>query len=196
MESKDLKLSLGAAFLIAIFALPTLINTGFYSKIPFLIPLLFIAFPLVTVVGMYIAYFLGQRVGILWQLAKFALVGVLNTAIDFGILNTLIVLTSITGGVGIILMNATSFTTAIINSYFWNRQWVFSEGKRGDFLTFVVVTVIGLSINTGIVFFLTTYVPPVLVGSKAQWANLAKVLATGISLIWNFLGYKLVVFRR
>ena len=196
MERKDYLFSLAAAFLISIFALPTLINTGFYSRLPSPILLLFVGLPIFTLAGMVVANFLGQKLGIFWQFAKFALVGVLNTAIDFGILNLLIAITSITGGLGIIFINATSFSTALVNSYFWNRDWVFAGSKRGDLVTFIIVTIIGLSINTGIVFFLTTYVSPVLVTTQAQWANLAKILATGISLVWNFAGYKLIVFKK
>jgi len=196
MEKRDLLYSTSCAFLISVFLLPTLISTGFYPKVPSPLLLLFVGFPIVTIVGMFTAFFLGKKLALFWQLAKFALVGVLNTAIDFGILNLLIVVTSITSGIGIIFVNAISFSTALVNSYFWNKEWVFSSAKKGDFVTFVVVTIIGLSMNTGIVYFLTTYVPPVFVSSSAQWANLAKVLATGISLVWNFAGYKLVVFKK
>lgn len=196
MSKRDLGFSLTAALVTAVFLLPTLANTGFYNRLPFPLILLFIIFPIIAVFGMFVAYFIGRKIAIIWQLAKFAFVGVLNTAIDFGILNLLMALAGVTSGVGIILMNATSFSTAVVNSYFWNRGWVFSASKRNNFIIFVAVTLIGLSINTGVVYVLTTFVPPILVKSATQWANLAKILATGLSLIWNFAGYKLVVFKK
>jgi len=55
---------------------------------------------------------------------------------------------------------------------------------------------IGLAINSGIVYAITTFVPPTFVDSQKLWANLAKVLATGISLVWNFTGYRLIVFKK
>lgn len=195
MTKRDLVLSFMAAVGAAVFLLPTLFNTGLYDKYPNILFLLFGAWPLVIVTGMIFAYFVGRKLAILWQFAKFALVGVLNTAIDFGILNFLILITGITSGLGIIFINAASFSMALVNSYFWNRGWVFAA-NRGSFLTFIAVTLVGLSINTGIVYGLTTYVPPVLVDSKTLWANLAKVLATILSLIWNFAGYRLIVFKR
>lgn len=194
MPKRDLVLSLVAALATGVFLLPTLINTGSYNSIPFAPILLFVALPIAAACGMAVAYFIGTKLRILWQFAKFALVGVLNTAIDFGILNSLIFLTGITGGAGIIPLNITSFSTAVVNSYFWNKKWVFGVNKA-SFVVFVVVTLIGLGINTGVVFVLTTFVSPIGVSSAALWANLAKVLATALSLVWNFVGYRLVVFK-
>ena len=196
MKKRDLLLSLAATFLTALFLLPTLINTNLFFKIPQPLLLLFIALPILTLVGIQIAWFLGKKIKLLWQLVKFAQVGVLNTAIDFGILNFFIAITGVASGVGIILINATSFSTALVNSFFWNKEWVFGQTKKSNFLTFAAVTLIGLSINTGVVYILTTYVPPVLVTSASLWANLAKLAATVLSLIWNFMGYKLIVFKR
>lgn len=195
MNKKDILLSFSAGLGIAFFLIPTLLNTNLGSKIP-LFPVSLLAIPVITLCGMYVANAISKSLPIIWQLAKFALVGVLNTAIDFGALNFLISRTGVTGGSLIILLNATSFSLAVINSYFWNKDWVFSDGKKSNFVTFFAVTLIGLAINTGIVFGLTTYVPPLLVKSDKLWANLAKVLATGLSLIWNFLGYRLVVFKK
>ena len=196
MPRRDFTLTLVAVYLTGIFLLPTLLNTGFLAKLPSPYLVLFVGLPILAVVGMMIANLIGKRIAILWQLAKFGFVGLLNTAIDFGVLNLLIFLTSITSGLGIIFINAASFSTAVINSFFWNKKWVFSAGKKGNFLVFVAVTFIGLSINTGVVYGLTTYSDPIIVKSPTQWANLAKLLATGLSLIWNFAGYKLIVFKK
>ncbi len=195
MPKKDLLLSIAASYVAAISLLPTLLNTKYIDKLPYPYIVLFVIFPIVCVVGMQIAHRIGKKFGFLWQIAKFAFVGVLNTAIDFGVLNALIALTAITGGVGIIVLNAISFSIAVINSYFWNKQWVFSAGKKSKFGIFLTVTLIGLSINTGTVYALTTYMGPDSASSQTQWANLAKVIATCLSIIWNFVGYKLIVFK-
>lgn len=195
MSKNDLLLSVAATYLIAIFLLPTLLNTDVFSKIPFQYAAVFLIFPVLVVIGMAFASFVGKKIGFLWQVAKFGLVGVLNTAIDFGILNFLISITGITAGRGIIAMNTLSFSIAVINSYFWNKEWVFPGRKKSNFMLFLIVSFIGIGINSGVVYTLTTFVPPVIVSSDTLWANLAKVLATGLSLIWNFLGYKLLVFK-
>lgn len=196
MPQNDLVLSLVTAYLTAIFLLPTLMNTGYLTKIPSVYLILYIVFPLVVTSGMYLASLIAKKIKILWQVAKFALVGVLNTAIDFGVLNLLILLTSYTQGTGLGLINIPSFSLAILNSYFWNRKWVFSDSKKGNFVVFVAVTAIGLLINTGVVVGITTLIPPAFGLSPTLWVNVAKVFATGFSMVWNFAGYKLIVFRR
>jgi len=196
MQKEDLLSSLAATILISLFLIPTLINTGLYDKLP-ISPLLFILIvPVLGLFGLFVANLIGKKIPLIWQFGKFATVGFLNTAIDFGILNLLIFLTNVTQGIQIVPLNAISFSVAVINSYFWNKKWVFDASKKGNFVTFVLVTIIGLLINSGIVYVITTFIPPVIVSSPTLWANIAKALATAISLFWNFAGYKLIVFRR
>ncbi len=196
MPAKDLQLSVAASLVTAVFLVPTLLNNGFFETFPLGWAALFVVFPIVCLVGMTVANILGKKIKIIWQLAKFGFVGVLNTAIDFGVFNALISLTSITSEFGIILLNATSFSTAVVNSYFWNKQWVFAGNKKSNFATFLTITLIGLSINTGIVYVITTFIDPIIVTDKTQWANIAKVIATPLSMMWNFLGYKIIVFHK
>lgn len=196
MQKKDLAATVLAAALIAVFLPPTLRNLGLYNKIPNPNVVIYAVFPILAIVGTIVANFLGRRMAILWQIAKFGLVGVLNTTIDFGILNFLIILTGISSGSMIIALNLASFGAATVNSYFWNKYWVFAGTKRGNFVTFMIVSIVGIAINTATVYLLTNYVPPQVVESPVLWANIAKVLATGLSLVWNFLGYKLIVFKK
>ena len=198
MQKMDLGYSFAIGLVVGLFLLPILINTNLYSKIyePLLLAFLFAGLPIIFTIGLAFTGFISKKIPLLWQFAKFAQVGVLNTAIDFGILNLLIFVTGITSGLSIIPLNAISFSIAIINSFFWNEKWVFKTKKEANFITFVVVTLIGLAINSGIVYAITTFVPPTFVDSQKLWVNLAKVLATGISLIWNFTGYRLIVFKK
>lgn len=196
MKKRDLLFSIGASVLITLFLTPTLKNLGLYGKIPHPNIVIFVVFPLIAIVGMLVASFIGRLAAILWQIAKFGLVGVLNTVIDFGILNLLITLTGIQAGFGIIPLNLASFTLATINSYFWSKYWVFVGAKKSKFIIFLVVSVLGILLNTAVVFLLTTFVPPPVHMSATVWANVAKIVATLVSLVWNFLGYKLVVFKK
>lgn len=195
MIKSDLLKTLSVAFITSVFLIPTLITTGLYKNLPIPLVLVFLVFPTISILGMCAIAILAKKLPILWQIAKFAQVGVANTAIDFGILNTLISVTGITSGVGIIAINAASFTGALVNSYFWNRTWVFKSGTKSNFLTFAIITLLGLSVNSGVVYVITTFIPPILVQSDTLWANIAKAFATGISMVWNFLGYKIIVFK-
>ena len=135
------------------------------------------------------------------QITKYVLVGSLNTGIDFAVLNLLLWMTGIYSGKWIILLNAIAFSVAVINSYFWNKFWTFKDkgtdgSKVKEFSQFVSITLIGMILNTAVVYFMTTFTSPIMELSPELWANLAKVFATGISLVWNFLGYKFIVFKK
>ena len=200
MIKEDLLTGLVLAYLIAGFLIPTLVNTGVWAnpKIPhsYIYVLLFAVLPILILTGLTVASQLGKKIHILWQFSKFAAVGFLNTAISFGVLNILVYLTGITKGPETLFMDAVAFSTAVINSYWWNRRWTFQGAKQGDFIVFVAVTLIGLSISASIVFVISTFVEPRFGLTGKQWINVAKVAATAISLFWNFTGYKLIVFRR
>lgn len=156
------------------------------------------AVPILFVFGTYIGSRLSRFIPWFFQFAKFAAIGFLNTAIDFGVLNLLIFLTGITKGVGIIGINSVSFLSAVTNSYFWNKGWTFQLGtqaRAGEFLQFVVVTFIGLLINNSIVFAGTTWISPLFGLDAVLWVNFVKAAGVVVALIWNFAGYKLIVFR-
>lgn len=134
------------------------------------------------------------------QFSKFVIVGFVNTGIDFAVLNAEMALTGIASGKAMFLLNAISFSIATTNSFFLNKHWTFqskeSEKSGVKFSQFLGVSIVGIVINSAIVFALTTYMPPIMGLSPKLWANAAKVFATGISLVFNFVGYKFWVFKK
>lgn len=134
------------------------------------------------------------------QFIKFFVVGTINTAIDFLVLNLEMGLTGITSGPSMFLLNSISFSVATTNSFFMNKKWTFED--KGDqkegvkFSQFLIVSVIGITINGGVVYAITSFVNPLFGMSPQLWANIAKLFATAISLVWNFLGYKFIVFKK
>ena len=138
------------------------------------------------------------------QFSKFIIVGGVNTGIDFAVLNILMYTTQINSGPGLFFLNCLSFSVAVVNSYYMNRRWTFKEANAGladkgsgiQFSQFFVVSIIGIVINGAVLTAITTLVPaPAGIGPQL-WANVAKLFATGISLVWNFVGYKFVVFKK
>lgn len=149
------------------------------------------------------------------QFGRFVVVGLVNTGIDFIILNLLSNLT----GVGIhdpkiVYLNVISFSIATTNSYFLNKHWAFEDASKGQskqFSIFLLVSVLGAALNTAVLKFSVTLFPSAfaslshlitLILPLSVWnsidltLNLAKVFATGVSLVWNFVGYKLFVFKK
>lgn len=193
-------------FATAIFALPSLMNVGAFKAylvfgLPFFIPLLWL-------IGLAFARLIYKWLPFGYQFAKFIIVGFSNTALDFGVLNLLSLLTSVTSGFIVGGVNIPGFVLAASNSYFWNKFWVFRREKNdlsseasakedySDFFTFLTVAVAGLFLNAGIVISITTFIHPILGLSPAQWLNMAKVVSTVASLVFNFLGFKFFVFKK
>ncbi|NLE44151.1 MAG: GtrA family protein [Chloroflexi bacterium] len=130
---------------------------------------------------------------------KFAVVGTIGTVVDFGVLYILHVLI----GLPIVLANTCSFSVAVLSNFTWNRYWTYPDSRskpiRTQLLQFVVVNIIGWGLNTLILVALrgpcTAFVGQVglqmaLITDPATaykfGYNLAKVIATGVVLFWNF----------
>ena len=131
------------------------------------------------------------------QFRKFLAIGTLNTAIDFGTLNLLSWLTGIYGGVRLAPINVLGVLFALTNSYLLNKHWTFKApahpGRRVG--RFVLVSLTGVGLNTALVVALTDVMMRPAGITSQLWENLAKALATGGTLLWDFLGYKFLVFR-
>jgi len=203
MEKKNLLYSIVLGFLTSWFLIFVIKNPfieefkniALLERMVWWLPLIL---PLAFLAGFFLSWLFSRIVAVFLQIAKFVEVGILNTAIDFGILNLLIWLTGITGGWGIAPLNAFSFLCATTNSYFWNKFWTFkkSGGASGkEFSQFLIISAIGIGLNTGIVVLGTSIFSPAFGLSAGAWANVMKILATFISMTWNFLGYKFIVFK-
>ncbi len=199
MSKRDFVLSLLAGIFIGLLSIPISKNLELPSQLGLLFSFGYLFFPIATLIGLLVAYIIGGKLPIIFQIAKFAVIGGLNTFIDFAVLNILINLTSVFSGLGYSTFKGISFSLAVINSYFWNKNWTFgsktnNEGK--ELLKFFIISFAGLTINILTASFVVNVVGPQWGVSKVLWANFGGVIATLISLVWNFLGYKLIVFKR
>jgi putative flippase GtrA len=151
-------------------------------------------------------------VGFLWRrvlenpkrierFVKFAIVGVIGAVVDFVVLNIMkTVFESIGLGVGwnvsleahqiqLIAANAISFSAAVLSNFTWNRLWTFPESRERpvgtQLVQFSIVNVLGLVINTVILVVLDQYVFQHFFDVRLSY-NLAKAVAIGVVLFWNF----------
>lgn len=184
-------------FFAGIFAIPTLYNLGLTDAV------MLLAVPwtggIAGFSGIWTVYFFARKIPTLEQFGRFFAVGALNTVIDFGILNLLSRATGIAAGLFLGGVNVPGFLVAVVNSYFWNKLWVFKEGRENllaAFPKFFAVTLMGLLVNSGIVIAFTTYVAPSAGLPPNIALNIGKLMATVISLAVNFLGYKFFVFQK
>jgi putative flippase GtrA len=133
-----------------------------------------------------------QREHLFGQIVRFAVVGGLNTIVDYSLFNLL----HHVFGWPLLVSNTISVSMAIVNSFLWNRYWTFSARRSGgwqrrEVLAFLLVSLIGLAINNGGFWLLHNTWG----GSSVLATNLQKAGASIISLVWNFVGYRLLAFR-
>ncbi len=197
MKKNDLIYILILGEIVAIFLIFVLKNLG-YS--PGFIWFLLIILPILAIIAVFITYLIGKKVPVIFQLGKFASVGFANTAVDFGILNILILMFGISGGLIYSVFKGISFTFAVIHSYLWNKFWTFrkKEVKQAgeEFLGFLVVSFVGLGINVGIASLVVNYIAAPIQISPNVWANIGAIFAVVASMGWNFIGYKFIVFKK
>ena len=121
---------------------------------------------------------------------RFALVGGTNTAIDFGILFLLHGL-----GVDKYVANIISTSVAFVFSFFANRSFTFKSKKdaRKQAIPFIIVTLTGLWILQPIVIWLVLL--PLQSLNQDMALFIAKLGATVVSLVWNYILYSKFVFK-
>ncbi len=121
---------------------------------------------------------------------RFSIVGALNTAVDVGIFSILSVM-----GWNLFVANLTSTTVGLSLSFVLNHHFTFnSQGdKRKQIIPFLVVTLCGLWVLQPAVIFIVTHV--ISARDSAVLPIAAKVVATGGSLIWNYIWYSKKIFK-
>lgn len=161
--------------------------------------LLIILFPILAPAGLFLAFLIGKKLVILFQAAKFFIVGTLNTFIDIGVVEFLTFLTKIEAGISVTFFKAISFLTATTNSYFWNKYWTFEKKekvKTEEFLKFLIITTIGLSINVFIFHIIFNVVGPKFDIGVGIWRIFSVIVAAFFAFLWNFLASKFIVFKK
>ncbi|KKP93262.1 MAG: hypothetical protein US25_C0014G0013 [Candidatus Moranbacteria bacterium GW2011_GWE1_36_7] len=211
ITKRDYEFAIVAGLLIGFLLLPVLktAKPELFSKFAIaIVPFFLLATPL----GLRIAFMMGKKVAIIYQIAKFGLIGLLNTLVDLGVLALITLLFSAyfqieakSALIGTItfysIYKSVSFIVANISSYFWNKYWTFDQGAKkqtkSEFIQFFGVSVIGFLINV----FVASFVFKTILGSATslddgQLGLLGAAAGSIAGLAWNFIGYKLWVFKK
>ena len=88
---------------------------------------------------------------------------------------------------------AITFSAAVVNNYSWNILWTYrhqdhSEHHHITLSKFFVVSLIGLLINLGIVYFMTELL-------DLYWL-IGKLVAMGVVMFWNFFVNRFWTFNK
>ena len=128
------------------------------------------------------------------QIGRFAIVGTINTIIDFGLLFSLTFL-----GLPKLAANTISTGTAFVFSFFANKKYTFkstSKNIKYEMVSFVIVTLFGLWVlQNGTIWLITPLIKSFITNERIS-LFVAKLFATAISLVWNYCLYDKVVFKK
>ncbi len=199
---RDLVAALLAGFAIALLG-QAVLDTA-QVRLPALLSrsALLLLIPLGAAAGVALAAWLQHWLPVVFQIAKFGLVGLLSTTIDLAVLNVLMESTETYRGRWFPLLKAASFLAALCNAFLWNRNWTFCQpgtnwrhSSAQQFSLYAMAAVGGLILNVTVasLFVNLTSPPP---GWRAiQWANVAALAALVATATWDFLCFKFIVFR-
>ena len=124
------------------------------------------------------------------QKRMFGFVGVINTIVDFGLLFTLRYL-----GLPSVTANFVSTSVAFTLSFGLNKNVVFrAKGSdiRREVTLFIITTLFGLWALQTIVITVVDLVAP----TSSISLFVSKVLATIVTICWNYVMYSRVVFKK
>lgn len=127
------------------------------------------------------------------QKIRFLAVGVSLTVLDFLIL---FILTF--AGMDKFIANYISTGISMVVSFFVNKSFTFkntSKTAKRQFVLFLLVTITGLwALQPLVIWIVTSGLAPHLASNELN-LFIAKVIATGASLVWNYLLYSRLVFK-
>ena len=156
--------------------------------------------PVIWIIGVNFGYFLGRWMPFFNQFGRFAVIGFTNFIVYSGMLNLLIGLTSISSGLWYSIFVGISFTAGALHSYFWNKYWVFDFGSTNsggaEFGKFVAVSIASGLLNVIVASFLVNFIHPLFGITPQGWANVGGIAGSTVGLVFNFIGLRIVVFRK
>lgn len=135
---------------------------------------------------------------ILRQGIRHILTGGFADLIDIGVFNLLFFIFPAQ-----IIIKAVSFLVAATIKYFGNKHWVFEKHGKEDINRevgqFLIITLVGLAINVGVFYCATIATMHLCIGAVCSanlWREISVIFALGVTAIWNFCGYKFIVFKK
>lgn len=145
-----------------------------------------------------------ERRETIWQIVKFAIVGVLNTLVDFAVFQALNLLLG-----WVYIAQVVGYTCGIINSYLWNSNWTFRKQRTRSFreiALFVLVNLASLGVSLAVIWlcrevlgitneWVAGWMPTALAGF-IKGDTVDKLIATFFAIVVNYLGNRLLVFNQ
>ena len=160
---------------------------------------IFLGFSVLAPFALFTASSLSRFIPVLYQFAKFGAVGALNTFLDLGVLSAAMILSGVASGPLYPVFKGISFLIGTTNSFFWNKYWTFGSSERptvSQAAKFYSVAGIGWVINVSSASFVVNVLSRPENITPNQWGIIGGLAGVALSFLWNFIGYKFLVFKR
>ena len=123
------------------------------------------------------------------QIVKFIFVGGTAFVIDYLVM---VFLTEVFN-INYLVSSVISFCVSVIYNYVMSTVWVFEvdkeKSKTQTFAMFIILSVIGLIINTIVMWLLVD-------GTNLMPYTIAKIIATAVVMVYNFISRKLFLEKK
>ncbi len=202
-------------FLIGDFLREWDINIGFYWTL-----VIWLILPIISLVCLWLAFLIGKKLLFVFQGAKFFLVGAVATVVDLKIfeflfwtralffmknsarpstfIGALVFIFLILGNP--IIAKSISFIVSTFLKYWGNKYWAFQkhekENMHKEIVQFFIITFVGLLIDVSFFYYFTKIMGPQFTIPIGVWLKLSVIFAALAAALWNFLGYKFLVFKK
>ncbi len=162
--------------------------------------LLYYVLPLVSLICLWLAYLIGKKLLFVYQAAKFLLIGAFAAVVDIKIFQLSTWLFSLSIIVSPLIPKAISFLIATFAKYWGNKHWAFEkhgkESIKKEVIQFFTITFVGLALDVASFYYFTKVLGPQFQAPVKVWTELSIILAALSAALWNFLGYKFIVFKK
>lgn len=174
---------------------------GYGIEISYYKWLLYYALPIISLACLWLAYLIGKKLLFVFQAAKYFLVGIFVTIIDLKLFELSVWVFSLSlTPISPMISKGISFLISTYIKYWGNKHWVFEKPEKDgigqEIFQFVIVTVIGLGIDVSSFFYFIKIMGPQFSTPTDVWVKLSVIFAALVAVIWNFLGYKFLVFKK
>lgn len=171
------------------------INIGFYWWLA-----IWFIFPLISLFLLWISYLIGRRLLFVFQGAKHLLVGASATVVDLKIFELLVWVLGIFSFTNPIASKVISFLASTLLKYLGNKYWTFQKPEKEyiykEIIQFFYITFVGLLIDVASFYYLIRIMGPQFAIPDSIWVKLSIIFAALAAALWNFLGYKFLVFKK
>ncbi len=176
-----------------------LIGFGFEPNI-YLSAFLWVMLPLLALFCLWITFVIGRKIAFVFEGAKFFLVGAFCTVIDLKFFELLVWVFTFIVFVDPLIFKSLSFIFATGLKYWGNKYWAFGKHENEDMGKeigkFFAITLLGLAVDLSIFYYTTKVLGPRFDLSVIVWVKISVILSALGAAVFNFLGYKFLVFKK